>query len=162
MLDYFLSAFRILYFNIFKIISMSGNKSFNQYLWNIGKQIEDELLPKINTAFNCDFKRSDDVFDILDFKDDARKRIVEVKGRRNTSTQYKDTIITVGKLTESLMKMEVGYKVYFFFVFTDKTMFLEVNKDFDYPVKVTGTNHIPHYLIPVKDLIEFDENNLLE
>lgn len=160
MLDYFLSAFRNLYFNIFKSISMS--RSFNQYLWNIGKQIEDELLPKINTVFNCDFKRSDDVFDILDFKDDERKRIVEVKGRRNTSTQYKDTIITVGKLTESLMKMEVGYKVYFFFVFTDKTMFLEVDEDFDYPVKLTGTNHIPHYLIPVKDLIEFDENNLLD
>ena len=90
------------------------SRSFNQYLWNIGKQIEDELLPKINTAFNCDFKRSDDVFDILDF------------------------------------------------VFTDKTMFLEVTPDFEYPVKLTGTNHIPHYLIPVKDLIEFDENNLLE
>ena len=137
-------------------------RQFNTYLWNIGKQIEDELLPKINNAFNADFKRSSDIFDILDFKDDIKKQIVEVKGRRNTSTQYNDTIITVGKVTESLMEIERGYDVYFFFVFTDKTMFIKVESDFEYPVKLTGTNNIPHYLIPVKDLIEFDENNFLD
>lgn len=139
---------------------MSGKRSFNQYLWNIGKQIEDELLPKINTAFDCDFVRSSNIFDILDFKDDNKKRIVEVKGRRNTSTKYDTTIITCGKLTEALMKIECGYDVYFFFVFTDKTMYIKVDKDnCEWNIKLTGTNHIPHYLIPIKDLIEFDENN---
>ena len=27
-------------------------------------------------------------------------------------------------------------------------------------MKRTGTNYIPHYLIPIKELTEFDENNL--
>ena len=136
---------------------------FNTKLWNLGRQIEDDLLPKINSAFDCDFKRSDDIFDILDFKDDTKKRIVEVKGRRINSTQYDDTIITMGKLTEALMKIEIGYQVYFFFVFLDKTLYYPVNPETcDFQVKLTGTNHIPHYLIPIKDLIEFDENILLD
>ena len=141
----FLTAFRNYYFNILKyIMSNNADRSFNNTLWNIGRQIEDELLPKINSAFNSDFKRSEDIFDILDFKDDETKRIVEVKGRRISSNQFADTIITVGKLTEGLMKIELGYQVYYFFVFTDKT------------------NHIPHYLIPINELIEFDENIICE
>ena len=101
---------------------MSGKRTFNQYLWNIGKQIEDELLPKINSAFGCEFERSDDIFDIIDFKDAIKKKAVEVKGRRNTHDKYDTTIITCGKLTEALMKVECGWDVYFFFVFTNKTM----------------------------------------
>ena len=142
---------------------MSGKRSFNNALWQIGKQIEDELLPKINTAFDADFKRSEDIFDILDFKDDEKKRIVEVKGRRISSEQYDTTIITCGKLTEALMKIEVGYQVYFFFVFNDKTMYIKVNpEECNWNMKMTGTNHIPHYLIPIKDLTEFDETNFSE
>ena len=45
-----LTAF-VFYKNYILKSIMSGKRSFNQYLWNIGKQIEDELLPKINTAF---------------------------------------------------------------------------------------------------------------
>tara|TARA_R100001369_G_C3186420_1_gene142685 strand:- start:54 stop:476 length:423 start_codon:yes stop_codon:yes gene_type:complete len=138
------------------------SRSFNNTLWNIGRQIEDELLPKINSAFNSDFKRSEDIFDILDFKDDETKRVVEVKGRRISSNQFADTIITVGKLTEGLMKIELGYQVYYFFVFTDKTLYYKLDPDFEFNVKLTGTNHIPHYLIPINELIEFDENIICE
>lgn len=163
-MEYFISRFLtafVFYKNyIFKSIMSKTKTRFNQYLWNIGKQIEDELLPKINTAFDADFKRSNDIYDILDFKDDEKKRIVEVKGRRINSTQYDTTIITCGKLTEALMKIEVGYEVYFFFVFNDKTLYIKVDKDdCEWNVKLTGTNHIPHYLIPIKDLTEFDEDN---
>ena len=154
------TAFRNYYFYILKSISMSGKSSFTKQLWNIGRKIEDELLPKINNAFDCEFERSDDVFDIIDFKDDKKKKAVEVKGRRNPSTQYPTTIITCGKLTEALMRIETGWDVYFFFVFTDKTKYIKVDKDnCEWNIRLTGTNHIPHYLIPVKDLIDFDENN---
>ena len=153
-------SFNYSFFYISKSISMSGKRTFNQYLWNIGKQIEDELLPKINSAFGCEFERSDDIFDIIDFKDAIKKKAVEVKGRRNTHDKYDTTIITCGKLTEALMKVECGWDVYFFFVFTNKTMYIKVDKDnCDWDVKLTGTNHIPHYLIPIKELTEFDENN---
>jgi hypothetical protein len=149
--------FKKLYFSLSNIKTMSG---FNKVTWDIGKKIEDELLPKINSAFGGNFKRSDDIYDILDFKDDIQKTIVEVKGRRINSTQFDTTIITCGKLTEALMKIEVGYDVYFFFVFNDKTLYIKVDKDdCDWVVKLTGTNHIPHYLIPIKTLKVFDEVN---
>ena len=39
-------------------------------------------------------------------------------------------------------------------------MSIEITKDFSFPVKLTGSNQIEHYLIPIKDLQEIDENFL--
>lgn len=136
--------------------------AFNKILWKKGKETEDAIRPHLNKYFSCDFKRNDDIFDILDFHDKDNKKIVEVKGRTIKSTQFDTTIITVGKVTEGLMRMEIDseLEIYFFFVFTDRTMFIKLSEDFDWVVRRTGTNLIPHYLIPIKDLLEFDENNL--
>lgn len=131
---------------------------FNEKLWKIGQKIEDDTLPLINKYYDCDFKRNEnDIFDILDFKDDDKKIIVEIKGRRIPSTQYEDTIITASKITEGFMKIDQGYRVFFVFVFTDKTMEIELKEDFDFKVKFTGTNCIKHYCIPVKDLTEIKD-----
>jgi len=135
-------------------------KRFNTELWNIGRQIEDELKPKIDEFFGCSFERSDDVFDVLDFHDENNKKIVEVKGRRIPSSRFSTTIITCGKLTEGLMRMEQDpeLEVYYFFVFTDKTLYFKLDpQNCDFNIKRTGTLHIPHYLIPIKDLIEFEQ-----
>ena len=135
---------------------------FNYELWKAGQKIEDNLKPKIDKFFDCDFKRNSNIFDILDFHDEEKKKIVEVKGRNNPSDQYEDTIITCGKITEGLMMVEGGYEVYIFFVFTDKTLYLKLDPDnCDFKMRYTGTNHIPHYLIPVKDLVEFKEDSNL-
>jgi len=132
--------------------------TFNKKLWDIGREIEDETLPKINKYFECDFKRNEnDIFDILDFKDDEAKKIVEIKGRRVSSTQYKDTIITSSKVTEGFMKIEEGFRVFFVFVFTDKTMEIELKLDHEFQVKLTGTRCIEHFMIPVKDLTEIED-----
>ena len=130
---------------------------FNHERWNLGRQIEDEILPHLNNHFDCDFQRSNDIFDILDFKDEDKKIIVEVKGRTNPSTQYPTTIITCGKITEGLMEIERGYKVYYFFVFTAKVGMLKLDpEDCNFNMKITGTNNIPHYLIPVDRLEDFN------
>ena len=141
-----------------KLWSPLGNK----VLWKKGQETEDAIKPHLNKFFNCDFKRNDDIFDILDFHDVENKKIVEVKGRTISSTAFTDTIITCGKITEGLMKMEVDpeLEIYFFFVFTDKTMYIKLDKEFDWKMKRTGTNFIPHYLIPINELIEFGENNI--
>ena len=47
--------------------------TFNKELWNIGKKIEDALLPTLNEELECDFIRSDDIFDIINFKDSDKK-----------------------------------------------------------------------------------------
>ena len=92
---------------------------FNKELWDIGRQIEDKTLPLINEYFECNFERNEnDIFDVFDFKDEEKKIVVEVKGRRNTSTEYEDTIITASKITAGYQAIETGYKVYFVFVET--------------------------------------------
>jgi len=140
--------------------------AFNKKLWELGAKIEDEIKPHLNEFFKCDFKRHDDIFDVLDFHDTQNKKIVEVKGRTIPSTQFTDTIITCGKITEGLMKMECDseLEIYYFFVFTDKTMYFKLDADkAEWNMKRTGTNHIPHYMIPIKDLIEFaPDNNISE
>ena len=134
---------------------------FNHELWEIGRKIEDETLPLVNKYFDCDFKRNEnDIFDILDFKDEEKKTIVEVKGRRIPSTQYQDTIISASKVNEGLCRVDDGYRVFFVFVFTDKIYEMELKENQDFKVKITGTNCIQHYLIPVRDLKEIDTNNL--
>ena len=134
---------------------------FDQELWNIGKKIEDETLPLINKYYECDFKRNEnDIYDILDFKDENTKKIVEIKGRRIESTKYEDTIITASKVNEGLNKVEDGYRVFFVFVFTDKIYEMELQKDQEFKCRFTGTNCIQHYLIPIKDLKEIDKSKL--
>tara|TARA_R110000823_G_scaffold270143_1_gene389810 strand:- start:22 stop:426 length:405 start_codon:yes stop_codon:yes gene_type:complete len=128
---------------------------FNKTLWELGRKIEDETLPELNEYFECNFERNEnDIFDVFDFKDEEKKIVVEVKGRRNISTEYEDTIITASKVTAGYQAIEGGYKVYFVFAFTDKSMFIELKEDSSFKCKFTGTNCIRHYLIPVKDLQE--------
>ena len=94
--------------------------AFNKELWEAGRKIEDESLPQLNKYFNTDFKRNEnDIFDILDFKDVNAKIIVEVKGRRNSSDAYEDTIITASKVMAGhdinrLRLLEFQSKIYWF------------------------------------------------
>lgn len=132
---------------------MSGK--FNRELWNIGRTIEDAIKPKIDEYFGCDFVRSDDIFDVMDFCDEDNKIIVEVKGRRISSTQYDTTIITANKITEGFIRIEDGYEVYLFFVFTDRVLYHKLSLDDEFIMKITGTYQKPHYLLPIKDLKEF-------
>ena len=133
---------------------------FNKQLWEYGRKVEDSALPVINQLYQCDFKRNEnDIFDILDFHDEEKKKIVEIKGRRIPSDRYEDTIITTSKVTEGFKAIEHGYKVFFVFVFTDKMFQMELKEDASFKVKMTGTNCIAHYMIPVKELTEITEDD---
>ena len=129
--------------------------AFNETLWKLGRKIEDDILPELNKAFECNFERNEnDIFDIFDFKDDEKKKIVEVKGRRIASTQFEETIITASKVTEGFQALDKGYRVFLVFVFTDKALYHELKEEDGFTCKFTGTNCIEHYLIPIKDLKE--------
>ncbi len=131
---------------------------FNNLLWEIGLHIEDKTLPLINKYYKCNFERNEnDIFDILDFKDDTEKKIVEIKGRRIPSTQYNETIITASKVTAGFQQIDKGYKVYFVFVFTDKIFEYRLREDSEFQCKFTGTNCIKHYLIPIDELTEIKD-----
>ena len=131
---------------------------FNKELWEIGRQIEDKTLPIINKYYKCNFERNEnDIFDILDFKDEVEKKIVEIKGRRIPSTQFAETIITASKVTAGFQQIDDGYQVYFVFVFTDKIFEYQLKENSSFKCKFTGTNCIKHYLIPIDELTEIKE-----
>tara|TARA_R110000772_G_scaffold105824_2_gene207632 strand:- start:649 stop:1119 length:471 start_codon:yes stop_codon:yes gene_type:complete len=130
---------------------------FNKKLWDAGREIEDAALPELNKYFKTNFKRNEnDIFDILDFKDEEEKIIVEVKGRFNTHDKYEDTIITASKVMAGHQAIDDGYKVFFLFVFTDCSKIMELKEDSSFKVKFTGTNCIKHYMIPVAGLDDFE------
>ena len=130
---------------------------FNKELWTIGQKIENEALPKLNKYFKTDLQRDENnIWDILDFRDDEEKVIVEVKGRLIPSTQYDDTIITASKVMAGHQAIDEGYKVFFLFVFTDKSMIIELKEEQSFKVRFTGTNCIKHYCIPITELKDFD------
>ena len=128
--------------------------AFNQQLWDFGDKIEAEVKPILNTKFDANFKKKDDIWDVLDFHDEDKKIICEIKGRKNNHNQYPTTIIPMNKLFAGFKKIDLGYKVYFVFVFTDKSMYCELTEDLKYEVRMTGTNHIEHACININDLIE--------
>tara|TARA_R110000803_G_scaffold49531_1_gene103070 strand:+ start:327 stop:746 length:420 start_codon:yes stop_codon:yes gene_type:complete len=131
---------------------------FNKELWEFGRKIEDNVLPIANELFGCDFKRNEnDIYDIIDFRDEEKKVVVEVKGRKIKSTQFTDTIITASKITEGYHYIEQGYKVIFIFVFTDKMFHYELLEETAFDCRYTGTNCIKHYMIPVANLTEIKD-----
>tara|TARA_R100000655_G_scaffold32115_1_gene63901 strand:- start:537 stop:956 length:420 start_codon:yes stop_codon:yes gene_type:complete len=135
---------------------------FNTELWNLGKKIEDAILPELNETLECNLQRSDNIFDIMDFRDEDKKIAVEVKGRRIKSDRYEDTIITTGKIVEGWKLVEDGWDVYYVFVFTDKVLHHKLTGEEFWRIKMTGTNHIEHYLIPVNQLKEFQPEPIPE
>ena len=133
---------------------------FNKELWTIGQKIEDEALPKLNKYFKTDLQRDENnIWDLLDFKDDKEKVIVEVKGRLIKSTQYVDTIITASKVMAGHQAIDEGYRVFFLFVFTDCSKIIELKEDQSFSVRYTGTNAIRHYCIPISELKDFDPDD---
>lgn len=132
---------------------------FNKELWEFGKNLEDAIKPDLEKSFNCSLSRSDDIFDVMDFRDNENQIAVEIKGRKCPSTQYKDTIITRGKIDTAWKLNDVGWKVYLIFIFTDKTLYHQITGEESWKVKLTGTNNIEHFLLPVSELKEFEEDS---
>ena len=144
------------------MIKATGQKhrfQFNKVLNDFGVAIENELKPYLDDFFDTEFeKRSDDIFDVIDFTNKENIQI-EVKGRTCPSTQYEDTIVTMGKIVEieNLYEDNPDLDCYIFFVFTDKTMYVKMPRERpDWKVKFTGSFGIKHLCIPVKELTVFE------
>jgi len=134
---------------------------FNKQLWEYGRKVEDMALPIVNQLYDCDFKRNEnDIYDVLDFRDEEQKKIVEVKGRRILSTKFTDTIITASKVTAGMMEIDNGWEVYFVFVFLDKMYRYQLKTDDSFECKFTGTNCIQHYMIPIKNMTEITDQEI--
>lgn len=138
---------------------MSKRFQFNKKLHDLGIKIEEEIRPYLDEFFDTKFeKRSNDVFDIIDFTNKENIQ-VEIKGRTCSSDAWEDTIVTTSKIIEAELEYELNpdLEIYLFFVFTDKTKYIKIPRErADWKIKFTGTFGIKHFLIPVKDLIDFE------
>ena len=89
----------------------------------------------------------------------ANKIIAEINGLNpfpGAWFEHKGNRIKVIE-AEKLMCIDEETKVYVFFVFTDCVKYIQLPKERpNWNCKRTGTNHIPHFLIPITELIEFE------
>jgi|TARA_R110002110_G_scaffold70616_4_gene189203 hypothetical protein len=138
-------------------MNQTNKNEFNSILWKLGQETEDAILPSINSKWEANFKRKQDIFDIIDFHDVDKRIACEVKGRRNKSSAYPSTIITLNKTHEAYRLIDEGWQVYYVFVFTDKTMYCKLTGEENWEVKLTGSFQIEHNLIPISELKEIDE-----
>ena len=131
--------------------------AFNKELWEYGQKIEDIAQPICNEIFDCDFKRNEnDIFDIIDIKDNEKKVMCEIKGRKFNHDAYEDTIIPAIKVMAGFQYIDEGWSVYFIFVFKDKMFKYQLLENASLKCRWTGSNCIKHYLIPIAECEEVD------
>ena len=127
--------------------------------FGLGK--EDYVLERIKNIFpNDNIRNTKEMYGdycIFDFES-TDGTSWEVKSRRNTKTKYATTIIPVHKVRD------VETKQYYVFHFTDKTSYIEYDKEKFDTFKIThiydgriGGSHkrVPHFEIPVSMLTDF-------
>lgn len=104
------------------------NKNLFSKDLTFGLKSEDVLLQRLNKYFKCNFKKTS-TYDSVDFIDENRKIVVELKTRRNTRFYYPTTMIGSNKVDASekhINNPEGPYRVFFVFKFTDELCIFEV------------------------------------
>jgi hypothetical protein len=127
-----------------------------------GENKEILIKPLLENKFNCTLTKTKNYCKV-DFIDDDKKIIFELKGRKCSKNRYPDTMIGYNKVLYCLDKIKEGYTVYFIFSFTDNNCYYEF----------TNTNHNiswkgrrgredrgrpeynQYYNIPISELIDF-------
>lgn len=83
-----------------------------------GEIAENTLHNQLNKYFNCSLTQTPPKH-LFDYINEEKKVIVELKTRKNTKHQYKDTMVGYNKVLEANKYVKEGWDVYFVFNFTD-------------------------------------------
>tara|TARA_A100001201_G_scaffold130078_2_gene115699 strand:+ start:505 stop:1206 length:702 start_codon:yes stop_codon:yes gene_type:complete len=139
-------------------------KSFNHSVSIADREMGDEneksFHKKLNRWCGIKFKEDKKGWRVLDYMNSANKIAVELKSRRNRKSQFPTTIIGYNKYQTARRYMMRGWKVFFFFKFTDGIYFWEVQPHLPagFYKSVAGTNrrgcdeYKDHLYIPVDAL----------
>lgn len=95
------------------------------YYGNAG---EAEIATALQRYFDTDFSRTSR-YNGLDFISEDKKIQIEVKRRRNSSTQYATTLIGQNKITNMLESCKDGIRSFCCFMFTDGYYIVEVTPE---------------------------------
>ena len=131
---------------------------------------EKRFQPIAEKWFGMKFKEDKKGWRVLDYLNPSKKIAVELKSRNNTMRKYPDTIIGYNKYDTARKYMLRGWKVYFFFKFTDGLYFWEVKNllPFDITKEDRGTyargfrEYKPHLCIPINYLTKINRYNNYE
>ena len=133
------------------------NKIFN----NNDAESVNLIKEKVNKLFNIELNTTSNKFDEFDLIDTKNKYVIEVKKRSNNYTKYPTTMIGYNKYTKGKEYHKNGYKVMYFFQFTDGIYYFDyIGQEFT-PQKGgrcdRGYNEIKNYIyINIKDLKKLD------
>jgi len=119
------------------------------------------IKQKANKLFNINLNKTINRFDEFDLIDNDNKYIIEVKKRNNTHTKYSTTMIGYNKYIKGKEYYKNGFRVMYFFEFTDGIYYYEYLGQEFIPQKGgrydRGYNEIKNYIyINIKDLIKID------
>jgi hypothetical protein len=99
--------------------------SYIQKDLDFGLKSELSLKSRIEKHFNVKM-HSSTLFSIFDFT--SNDMYLEVKTRRCTKHQYRDTMVGYNKIKRGLELLKEGYKVIFLFSFQDVISYFELKK----------------------------------
>ena len=119
------------------------------------------IKQKADKLFNTELNRTSNRFDEFDLIDDKNKYVIEVKKRGNNYSKYPTTMIGYNKYIKSRDYFKNGYKVMYFFIFTDGIYYFDYLGQEFIPKKGgrydRGYNEIKNYIyINIKDLKKID------
>lgn len=130
-----------------------------------GDVYEKRFETLINNWCNCKFNGGTTGWEQIDFINKENKIGIEIKRRRIRKFQYPTIMISYSKYTAARKLMLKGYKVYFFWKFTDRLCFWQVPTIIPPTIKIRNggtfrrgydeTNDCMY--IPMEDLNDFNE-----
>ena len=91
-----------------------------------GDKYERKFHVLINKWCSCEFDGGKTGWEQIDFINKENKIAIEVKRRRIRKHQYHDILISYSKYEAARKLMRKGYKVFFFWKFTDRLCFWQV------------------------------------
>ncbi len=91
-----------------------------------GNKNEKIMCRKISKAMGIKLKPYKDAFSIFDFRDEAKKVVVELKSRRIRHDQYTSTFVGHNKILEGFRLIADGWKVFIVWKFNDKVRYYEL------------------------------------
>ena len=166
---------KIIYTYYIEMNKTKKTKTYNHYNSIADRKLGNKLEKEFETWlvnknwFGAKFDLGKTDWCVIDYKTkttEKKKILVELKGRRVRKHQYPTTIIGHNKYVKARKMMLKGYKVFFFFRFTDRLSFYECPLELpnSIEVKVGGTNkrgkpeYKDHLYIPIemlKDVLDF-------
>ena len=138
-----------------------NNKSWKSLKGDLqfGLKQEDEILPRLESHFGKKLTKESNKYATIDFSDEEKTLLVELKSRRNTYSKYPTTLLSSNKIKKI---KGAGKDVYFVFNFTDGLYYLKYDPDVFNTFELSQFQRwdrtdrveqpVEHYYIPIEAL----------